>query len=114
MVKLVGASPPTVVDPSQSYTIVIEEGIPGTKGDKGDKGDTGATGAAGTDGSTFSFHQSTPATNWIINTNLGKYTQPVVFLDSDPGSPVWTDITYVDSNNVLLSFPQAESGWAHF
>lgn len=76
------------------------------------KGEPGAAGAPG--GLGFNYSQSTPSSSWVIEHNLGRFVNPVVRLDSDPETPVWTDVTLIDENHTTLMFPQPETGWAHF
>lgn len=79
------------------------------------RGPTGAQGPAGAPGgAVFSYHQTPASATWPITHNLGRYINPVVRLDSDPQTPVWTDVTLIDENHVTLTFDQPESGWAHF
>lgn len=113
MVQLVGSSQlAPVEDPSQDLVILVEEGFPGKKGDKGEQGDPGPPGAPG--GSFFPYHQDPASSTWVVDHMLGRYVQPVVMLDSDPGNPQYCNVHHVDENHSLISFDSPESGWAYF
>ena len=63
-------------------------------------------------GGAYQHVQSTPAAEWTVAHNLGRYPSMVLRLASAPGEPVHTDITYVDENTALVTWPSPESGWA--
>ena len=98
-------------------------GIPGPTGPTGligPKGDTGtgSTGPIGPPGPTgqagdlhFVFTQNTPANPWYVTHNLGKY--PVVTVVDSAETRVFTDVRYVDINNLIIDFPSAFSGQAY-
>lgn len=62
-------------------------------------------------GSTYTYIQNSAATVWNINHNLGYYPS-VVVIDTS-GNTIQTDVTYVDSNNLILSFSVPEAGKAY-
>lgn len=96
------AQPPVLVQqPSGQEVLVITTGGPA-----GPKGDQGAP------GSSFSYRQDTPAATWTVQHNLGRKPAVVLFLDEDPNTPVYTDITYPDLNTVVVEWPSPETGWA--
>lgn len=115
MVRLVGAPPRPQDDPIEDLVIVVEEGLPGQKGDKGDKGDQGDQGTPGAPGgASFPYHQTAPAGAWPVTHGLGRRINPLVLLDSDPNTPVYTSVTIVDQNQTIIEFDQPETGWAYF
>jgi hypothetical protein len=63
--------------------------------------------------SRYSHHQVGAASSWPITHNLNAWPDPVVLLDSDPDSPVMTDIEYVNANTLIIVFPTPVTGWAH-
>lgn len=65
-------------------------------------------------GLTYSYHQTAPAATWTITHNLHSWTTPTILLDSDPDSPVLTDVAIVDGDTQVLTFPSPVTGWAHF
>ncbi len=79
---------------------------------RGPKGDPGSGGSGG-GGETFAYRQNTPASQWFISHNLGVYTEPLILLDAEPTTPVWTDVEIADANNLTLTFPSPVSGWAY-
>lgn len=74
------------------------------------RGPAGPAGAPG--GAVYTFTQATPAAQWTIPHNLGRRPPIVLRLTSDPQEPVYTDVTYVDENTALVTWPSPESGWA--
>lgn len=69
-------------------------------------------GPPGPSGAAFTFTQLAPAATWTIIHNLGRYPVFNLFLDEDPTSPVYTDITYPDDNTAVVEWPSAVSGRA--
>ena len=60
---------------------------------------------------TFVFNQNTPATAWNIQHNLGKFPSITVI---DTGDTVVTgEYTYIDNNNVTLTFSAGFAGKAY-
>jgi len=60
---------------------------------------------------TFIFNQGVPATTWSITHNLGKFPSITVI---DTGNTVVTgEYTYVDNNNVILTFSAGFAGKAY-
>jgi len=60
---------------------------------------------------TFIFNQGVPATTWSITHNLGKFPSITVI---DTGNTVVTgEYTYVDNNNVVLTFSAGFAGKAY-
>ena len=60
---------------------------------------------------TFIFNQGVPATTWSITHNLGKFPSITVI---DTGNTVVTgEYTYVDNNNVTLTFSAGFAGKAY-
>lgn len=59
----------------------------------------------------FTFNQATPANPWNVTHNLNKYPSVTVALPS--GQVGQADITYIDENNLTITFAGAESGKAY-
>ena len=59
----------------------------------------------------FTFTQATPANPWNVAHNLNKYPSVTVALPS--GQVGQADITYIDENNLTITFAGAESGKAY-
>lgn len=76
----------------------------------GQTGPPGPTGPPG-GGTTYIFHQDTPATVWTITHNLGNY--PSVTVIDSGGSEVLGSPNYVSGNQVVLTFSAAFSGTAY-
>lgn len=91
-------------------------GATGPQGDQGEQGPpgsgTGPQGPPGPPGSNFTYvhNQASPASVWSIMHNLGGY--PNVTVEDSGGNEVSGDITYVDANNIVLSFNASFSGQA--
>lgn len=60
---------------------------------------------------TYTHNQLAAAKTWDINHNLGKF--PSVSIVDSAGTVVIGDVTYVDSNNIQLSFTSDFSGVAY-
>jgi len=71
-------------------------------------------GAGGGGAESFTHTQLTPAATWIVTHNLGTFREPLVFLASDPDTPVFTDIDYPDDNHTTIVFDQPVAGRAEF
>lgn len=72
----------------------------------------GSTGPAGPPGTRYEFIQASPAATWTIQHNLNAYPSFLFFTDGDPDTPVFTDVTYPDSNTAVVTWPSPESGRA--
>jgi len=59
----------------------------------------------------YTFNQAVPAITWNVTHNLGKFPSVTVALPS--GQVGQADITYIDSNNLTITFAGAESGKAY-
>jgi len=73
----------------------------------------GPQGPAGPAGASFVHTQTTPAATWTIVHNLNTVLSVVLLIDSIPGEPVFTDITYPDLNTVVVTWPSPETGKAY-
>lgn len=73
-------------------------------------GPQGAPGRDGADGSAFEFEQPSPAAQWTITHNLGKYPAPAIQINNEL---VYADVEYVDDNTVVITFPEPYSGSVH-
>lgn len=59
----------------------------------------------------YTFDQPTPAVTWNVQHNLDKFPSVTVALPS--GQVGQADITYIDENNLTITFAGAESGKAY-
>lgn len=59
----------------------------------------------------YAHTQSVASATWSVNHNLGKYPSVTVVLST--GQKGYGDVTYVDENNLTISFKGAESGKAY-
>lgn len=50
------------------------------------------------------YHQSTPASTWVINHNLGKNPSVITFDDAMPPTQWEGEVTYIDTNNLSITF----------
>lgn len=62
-------------------------------------------------GNTFIFTQDVPANPWVVNHNLDKF--PSVTMVLSTGQVGVADITYIDENNLTITFSGDESGKAY-
>lgn len=88
------------------------QGPPGADGADGPRGITGPTGPTGVMGlPRFSFHhvQSTPASSWVVDHNLGYPVIQVVVLDT-AGEEIEGEIRRLTSNRLVVDFNTAVSG----
>lgn len=60
---------------------------------------------------TFNYDQITPSSTWNINHNLNKF--PSVSVVDTSGTKVYTDVNYIDNNNVTLTFSASFAGKAY-
>jgi hypothetical protein len=60
---------------------------------------------------TFIFNQNTPAITWNIQHNLQKF--PSVMVTLPTGQVGYGDVTYIDENNLTITFAGDESGKAY-
>jgi hypothetical protein len=59
----------------------------------------------------YTFNQATPANPWSVTHNLNKYPSVTVALPS--GQVGQADVTYIDENNLTITFTGDESGKAY-
>lgn len=59
----------------------------------------------------YIHYQDQPSKTWNINHNLSKY--PTVTVVSSSGDVVFSDISYVDTNNIIIKFSAAFGGRAY-
>ena len=81
----------------------LPSGPVGPEGPKGDKGDTAAA--------SYVHEQSIPATTWYINHALDFF--PAVTIVDSGGSDVVGSISYVDRDNLVITFSTAFGGKAY-
>ena len=92
----------TVQPPAETVT-VLQVGQ-GPSGPKGDKGDTGQA------GSTHEHHQTTAASTWTVNHNLGF--RPAVTILSVGGAQMLAEVIHASLNQVLVYFDEPMTGLA--
>ena len=68
--------------------------------------------SGGSGDSHYTFIQSSPATQWLISHNLNK--NPAISVIDSNGDSILPDITYLSSNDVVLTFNVPTSGEAYF
>jgi hypothetical protein len=76
-------------------------------------GPQGPPGAPGPAGATYVHNQTSAGATWTIIHPLNTIPSLVLMIDSLPGEPVVTDISYPDLNTVIVEWPSAESGKAY-
>lgn len=86
------------------------QGPQGTTGQIGPQGPQGDPGINGVGDLTYVHTQSSAATVWTINHNLGKY--PTVTVIDSGDNVVIGDVTYLDINNLTVEFSAAFGGKA--
>lgn len=59
----------------------------------------------------YVHNQGTAASTWTVNHNLNKYPSATMVLSN--GQKGYGDITYIDENNLTITFASAESGKAY-
>lgn len=59
-------------------------------------------------------YQATPAAEWTFTHNLASKPAVLLFLDSDPTEPVFTDVTYPDLSTITVSWPVPVAGWVYY
>lgn len=64
-------------------------------------------------GPAWVHHQTTPAATWTINHDQPERPEVLLFEDSDPDNPVFTDVTYPAPGTVVVEWPSATTGWAY-
>jgi hypothetical protein len=90
-----------------AISLIYERGIPGQTGPTGPAGPTGTPGAGGR---SLDFTQAVPSTVWTINHNFGLYPSVTVV---GPTGLVEGDVTYIDLNNLSITFAVPISGVAY-
>jgi len=96
-----------------------KSGFSGGSGYSGYSGPTGAVGAVGLSGysgysgyaSGYIFTQGTPSATWSIAHALGKF--PGVSMVNTINELIEGDVTYTDSNNIIVQFSTAIDGKAY-
>ena len=73
----------------------------------------GLQGPPGSAGGAFTYQQSTPAATWTVAHNLNKRPAVVLVLDSDLTRQVFTDVFYVDENNLSIEWDQPVTGFVY-
>lgn len=59
----------------------------------------------------FIFYQSSAASTWNVNHNMGK--MPAVVVVDSGDTTIIGDITYIDTNNIVLTFAFPFAGKAY-
>ena len=112
-----------IVEPRTDVVRVL---VPGPQGQPGPGGTVAGVPASGGDypaaalaaalgpligGGSYLHTQSTAATTWTINHNLGA--KPVVELRGPGGSVLWSNVTHVSVNQVVVTHAVALAGSAY-
>lgn len=95
-----------------AYELALREGFVGTLSEwlASLKGEPGAPGSAGFH---LEFIQVAPAAQWTWVHGLNSRPAIQLFRDSDPNTPVYTDVEYPDLNTVVITWPTPETGRAY-
>jgi heat shock protein HslJ len=72
---------------------------------------TAPSGPGGTGDLSYTHNQTTAATVWTVNHNLGK--NPSVTVVDSAGTKVWGDEKHIDQNSLTITFSAAFSGKAY-
>lgn len=87
-------------------TVRLDVGVTGLQGAAGPQGPTGPAG-----GDIFVYDRAgVPASQWVIDHNLGRLVHVTVVLDS--GEELTTDVTQGTPNTCTITFAQPTSGKA--
>jgi len=91
-------TPANVVNSGTIHAAILDFTLPsgpvGPEGPKGDKGDTAAA--------SYVHEQSTPSTTWTVSHQLDFY--PAVTVVDSGGNDVVGSISYVDRDNLVITF----------
>jgi hypothetical protein len=113
VVELEVAKPAPIALPVPSEPDVLEviaEGPQGIQGAKGDTGDRGLPGPAGP-GAAYVHYQNVAASVWNVPHMLGFH--PAVTVQDSAGTSVEGEVTYLDADNVRITFTAAFGGVAY-
>ena len=98
-VKVTNVTPKVGVgDSGPNLIVVTKEGPPGQ---------------AGPPGSGYTWLQTTPASVWTVDHNLGHRREPDVYLSTAPDVPVYPDFE-CSPNTTTIIFPDPVTGRAEF
>ena len=100
-------TPANVANAGTSADAILQFTLPhgptGPEGPKGDKGDTAAA--------SYIHEQATPATTWYVHHALDFF--PAVTVVDSSGTDVVGSISYVDRDNLVITFSTAFGGKAY-
>lgn len=102
VVEIVVPASPALVEagiPSSISTVEVVE--------RGTQGPAGPSGASG-----YDFIQSTTATSWTVNHNLGH--RPLVTVYSVGGLEIEAEVAHISNNQTVISFVTPTAGSARF
>ena len=102
VVNTEGGETVDVIVNSYEVTAVVSEAVQGPTGPQGPAGPAGAGG--------FDHTQATPASEWVVNHNLGF--RPSVEILNAGGSEVEAEVLHMSVNQVRLYFTMALAGSA--
>lgn len=71
----------------------------------------GGSGSVAGTGASYQHVQSSPASTWSINHELG--TMPVVAVVSNAGALLFAEVSYPDTDNIVITFGQPYAGSAY-
>lgn len=61
----------------------------------------------------IAVHFTNPAAQWTVTHNRNSRPDVVLVEDSDPNTPVITDVEYPDLNTVIITWPAPTTGWVY-
>ena len=102
------------IDPQVDWApvdIALLPGVTGQRGPQGQPGPVGPTGPQGPSGQSFTYTPPDARTTWTITHNLGF--NPNVTVSDSVGTEYFGQISYTNSNSLILTFSQAVYGTAY-
>ena len=102
-----------IIQPKAPTVVTVDASRGGATGPVGPAGPVGPQGVQGPPGPTLAYThtQNTPSTTWNIAHNLGIF--PQVSVVEFGGANIVGDVTYLDTNNIRVTFTAAVSGRAY-
>jgi len=97
---------------SGKKTVVVSDTPKKTVVQVADVGLSGPAGASGAAGGNYTHTQSAPSATWTIVHNLGFNPGGVSVVDS-AGTKVYGDITFTNTNQLVINFSAGFSGKAY-
>jgi hypothetical protein len=113
-------TPPLVVEIEEAEDVVVEIEVPSplsvvdvlVPGPEGPEGPQGIPGPPGEGGDLSYVHdQALASAEWQVEHSLSKF--PSVMVADTSNRIIYGDVTYIDANNVTISFSSSVSGKAY-